>query len=284
MQIKQSRPTPQPQSKADLHIHSDQSDGLFSYKKIIDYSTKIGLKAISITDHDNISALEHAENYANINDLEFIPGIEISARSRNSDLHMLGYFIDYKNKSLIEYVSLFQNERSKRAEKIVRCLNNIGIPLSFEAVVNYAQQGSIGRPHIAGALVKEGLINSYQEAFNKYIGDGRPCVIPKYKISPQESISLINRAGGICVLAHPGDDVRGGVIFDLVKAGLDGIETIHPRHSQKQVDYFRNVVKKYNLLETGGSDCHGKNNGDIFIGRMNVPYAFVEKMKERIGY
>jgi 3',5'-nucleoside bisphosphate phosphatase len=284
MRIDQSRSTPPPQAKADLHIHSDQSDGLFSYKKIIDYSIKIGLKAISITDHDNICALGEAEKYAKDNELDFIPGIEISARIRNSDLHMLGYFIDYNNKYLIDYINLFRNERIKRAEKIVKRLNNCAIPLSYEAVREYAQKGSIGRPHIAGAMVKEGLIDNYQVAFNKYIGDGRPCAVPKYKISPQEAISLINRSGGICVLAHPGDEINDAMIFDLVKAGLDGIETIHPRHSQKQVDFFRNIVDRYNLIETGGSDCHGKYDNDIFIGRMNVPYAFVEKMKERLGY
>ena len=284
MQINQSLSTQPPQAEADLHIHSNQSDGQFSYKEIIDYSTKIGLKAISITDHDNISALGEAEKYAKDNELEFIPGIEISARTRNSDLHMLGYFIDYTNESLVKYITLFQNERSKRAEKIVKRLNNFAIPLNFESVRKYAQKGSIGRPHIAGALFQEGLIKNYQEAFNKYIGDGRPCAVPKYKILPQEAISLINQSGGICVLAHPGDDVRDRMIFDLVKAGLDGIETIHPRHTQKQVDFFRNVVKRYNLVETGGSDCHGKNTDDILIGRMNVPYAFVKRMKERLGY
>ncbi|MBC8183499.1 PHP domain-containing protein [candidate division KSB1 bacterium] len=284
MQINQSRSTPTPQAKADLHIHSDQSDGLFSYKKIIDYSIKIGLKAISITDHDNISALGKTEKYAKDNGLEFIPGIEISAKTRNVDLHMLGYFIDYDNKSLVDYINLFQNERIKRAEKMVKRLNNCAIPLSFEAVRECAQNGSIGRPHIAGALLKEGLIDNYQEAFNKYIGDGRPCEVPKYKITPQEAIALINRAGGICILAHPGEDVNDAGIYDLIKVGLDGIETIHPRHTQKQVNFFRNIVNRYNLIETGGSDCHGKYNNDIFIGRMNVPYAFVEKMKERLGY
>ena len=282
MQIHQSSSTSRHQAKADLHIHSDQSDGLFSYKKIIDYSIQIGLKAISITDHDNISALRETEKYAENKGLEFIPGIEISARTKNFELHLLGYFFDYNNKALVDYINLFQNERIKRAKKIVKRLNDYAIPLTFEAVQENAQKGSIGRPHIAAALVKQGLVNNYQVAFNKYIGDGRPCAIPKYKISPLEAISLINSAGGICVLAHPGNDVNDAGIIDLIKVGLDGIETIHPRHTQKQVNFFRTIVLKYNLIETGGSDCHGKYENDIFIGRMNVPYSFVEKMKERL--
>lgn len=283
MQINHSCSTATSQAKVDLHIHSDQSDGLLSYKEIIDYSIKIELKAISITDHDNISGLGDAEKYATDKGLEFIPGIEISAQSRNSDVHLLGYFIDYNTKYLIDYVDYFKQERIKRAKKTVRLLNNLGCNLSFRTVQDMAQKGSIGRPHIADAMVKYGCVDNYHEAFNKYIGDGRPCAVPKYKITPHEAISLINRAGGICVLAHPGDDVSDAGIFDLIKVGLDGIETLHPRHNQKQVNHFREIVHKNGLIETGGSDYHGKHNNDILIGRMNVPYSFVEKMKERLS-
>jgi len=267
--------------RADLHIHSDQSDGAFNYREIIDYSVKIGLKAISITDHDDISALGIAQRYSRDWGLEFIPGIEISARQKNLDVHMLGYFIDFQNAFLKEYVEFFQNERLKRAEKIVRQLNKAGIPLAIETIKGVAPKGAIGRPHIAEALVKQGLVNNYQEAFNKYIGNGRPFALPKYKISPEVAISLINHAGGMCVLAHPGNDITDELLHNLIKSGLEGIETIHPRHTQAHVDHYREIVRKNGLIETGGSDCHGKNKSETLIGKMAVPYAFVEAMKKR---
>lgn len=265
--------------KVDLHIHSDRSDGSFTCQEIIDYACKMGLKAISITDHDDISGLEFSEQYCHQREIEFITGVEISARARPYDLHLLGYFFDYRNKQLNDYIDFFQNERLKRARKIVELLKNHGIKLAFDLVIKKAGHGSIGRPHIADAILEEGYVYTYQEAFNKYIGDGGPCCVPKYKISPAEAIALINNAGGICVIAHPGSDVNDEMLMNLIKVGLDGIETIHPRHTQQQVDHYREIIQKHQLLETGGSDCHGDRKSHVMIGQFNVPYSIVEKMK-----
>ncbi len=269
--------------KVDLHIHSDRSDGSFTCQEIIDYANKKGLKAISITDHDDISGLEFSEQYCQQHGIEFIAGVEISARSRPYDLHLLGYFFDYKNKQLNEYIEFFKSERLKRARKIIELLKNYGINLTFDLILKKARHGSIGRPHIADAMVEEGYAYSYQEAFNKYIGDGRPCCVPKYKIKPPEAITLINQAGGICVIAHPGSDVTDERLMELIKFGLDGIETIHPRHTQEQVDHYREIIQKHQLLETGGSDCHGDRKSHVMIGQFNVPYSIVEKMKAWLG-
>lgn len=269
--------------KVDLHIHSDRSDGSFTCQEIIDYACKMGLKAISITDHDDINGLKFSEQYSQQNGIEFITGVEISARSRPYDLHLLGYFFDYQDKQLNDYIKFFQSERFKRARKIVELLKNFGINLSFDLIMKKAGHGSIGRPHIADAMVEEGCVYTYQEAFNKYIGDGCPCCVPKYKISPAEAITLINNAGGICVIAHPGSDVNDEALMDLIKVGLDGIETIHPRHNQQQVDHYREIIQKHQLLETGGSDCHGNRKSHVMIGQFNVPYSIVEKMKAWLG-
>jgi len=150
-------------------------------------------------------------------------------------------------------------------------------------ILKKAGHGSIGRPHIADAMVEEGRVHTYQEAFNKYIGDGGPCCVPKYKISPADAIALINKAGGICVIAHPGSDVTDEMLMELIKVGLNGIETIHPRHTQQQVDHYREIIQKHQLLETGGSDCHGDRKTHVMIGQFNVPYSIVEKMKARLG-
>ncbi len=269
--------------KVDLHIHSDRSDGQLSFKAIVGYALQIGLKAISITDHDNISALESAEKYSKQQGLEFVSGMEISARMTKFDIHILGYFFDYKSRRLIEYVNYFQNERYKRAIKIVKNLNKCGISLSCDAINQLSRDKSIGRPHIAQALVEQKFVANYQQAFDRYIGDGRPCAVPKYKILPEEAISLINQAGGLSVLAHPAMDITDDGIYKLIKSGLEGIETLHPRHNQHQVDHLRELAKTYHLVETGGSDCHGNNGNNIQIGCMNVPYVFVENMKKRLG-
>lgn len=267
------------QPKVDLHIHSSRSDGSLSCREIINYACQIGLKAISITDHDDISGLEVAEKYCLQQGIEFITGIEISARTQSFDLHLLGYFFDYRNKRLHEYINFFQDERLKRAQKMVRLLQNHGIRLPFDLIQKKAGPGSIGRPHIADVMLEEGHVYTYQEAFDKYIGDRRPCFVPKYKISPAEAIALINNAGGICVVAHPGTDVTDEGLINLIKAGLEGIETLHPRHTQAQVDHYREIIHKYGLLETGGSDYHGNRKSHILIGHYSIPYSIVEKMK-----
>ncbi len=271
------------QPKVDLHIHSNRSDGALSSREIIDYARKIGLKAISITDHDDIAGLEEALQYSLSQGIEFIPGVELSARTHPFDLHLLGYFIDPRNEQLNQYIAFFQQERMKRAKKILELLKKFGIHLSLDLILKKSGQGSIGRPHIAEAMVEDGYVHSYQEAFNKYIGDGCPCCVPKFKITPAEAISLINQAGGLCIIAHPGMDITDDGLMDLIKLGLQGIETIHPRHTKQQVDHYREIIQKHQLLETGGSDCHGENKSPVMIGQFNIPYLFVEKMKEKLG-
>lgn len=272
-----------PPPRVDLHIHSNRSDGAFSAQEIIDYASQIGLKAISITDHDDVAGLEFSQQYCQQRGLEFVPGVEISARHVPFDLHLLGYFFDYRDPQLIQYIKFFQHERLKRAQKILDLLKHFGFYLSFDLILKKAGQGSIGRPHIAEAMLEDGYVHSYQEAFNKYIGDGCPCCVPKYKITPAEAIALINQAGGLCVIAHPGSDVTDEGLMELIKMGLDGIETIHPRHNQQQVDHYREMIQKHQLLETGGSDCHGNRKSHVTIGQFNVPYSIVEKMKKRLG-
>jgi len=195
---------------------------------------------------------------------------------------LLGYCFDEKNTDLIEYASFFKNERLKRAEQIVKRLNEIGIKLKFSQVKEFAGSGTIGRPHIAHTMVNLGLAKNYSDVFNFYIGDGCRCFVPKYKISPKEAISLIRNAGGISVLAHPGSETTDEDINILIESGLEGIETIHPRHTQKQVDHFREIISNKGLVETGGSDCHGQYDDDILIGRLNVPYEFVIQMKKKL--
>jgi len=268
----------------DLHTHSYFSDGSFSPEQIIQYASDLGLKAISITDHDSIDAIPIALQISKKCHIEFIPGIEISAKHGAYDLHLLGYFMDHNNEQLRNYVKLFQNERRKRAEKIVKLLNKVGVKIKLEFVLHKAAKGSVGRPHIAEVMVEQGYVFSYQEAFQKYIGDGCSCYVPKYKIKPTSAVQLINEAGGISFIAHPGVDLNEEGILELIKLGIEGIETIHPKHCPHDIDYYRRLVKKHNILECGGSDCHGERKGETLIGQFTVPYQIIINMKNRLKH
>ncbi|NOZ61515.1 MAG: PHP domain-containing protein [Calditrichaeota bacterium] len=271
-------------NRIDLHIHSNHSDGNLSVDKIFAHAQKMKLKAISITDHDNISALPAANKLSQKKGIEFVNGIEISARGNKQDMHLLGYLFNYNDKSLIDYIEFFKNERTKRAKKIIKNFNNLGFDLTFEDVLKAAgKNASIGRPHIAYALINKGLATSFQEIFRHFLGDGCSCWVPKFKITPQDAISLIKSAHGICVLAHPDREISDEEICSLAKVGLDGIETLHPKHTQEEVDHFRQIAREKNLLESGGSDCHAAPGNGVHIGQLNVPYHFLEKMKERAG-
>ncbi len=273
------------QNRVDLHIHSNHSDGHLTVEQIVRIAKKENLRAISITDHDNITALAIANEFCASNGIEFINGIEISARGKSVDMHLLGYFFDHTNAHLIDYAEFFRNERIKRAKKIVKNLINYGFDITYDEVLKEAgEDASIGRPHIAHVLVQKGQASSYQEVFKHYLGDGCSCWVPKFKIAPEDAIKLIKSAGGICILAHPDREIPDQEIQSLIGMGLDGIETIHPKHTQNEVDHFREIVVQANLVESGGSDCHGHPEEQILIGKMNVPYRFVEKMKERLSY
>ena len=269
--------------RADLHLHTCYSDGNYSPTEIIQKAKEAELKVISITDHDSVSGIDEAIEVGKENNIEVVAGIELSARCESSEVHILGYFIDYKNRDLVEKLSFFQNERLRRAERIVNKLNKMNIPITIDSVLDQVNGDSVGRPHIANALVEEGHAESYNEAFNRYIGNGRPAYEQKWNFSPEETIRLISQAGGLSFLAHPGRSLNEELIYRLIKAGLDGIEVIHPSHSPDLVYYYRGIVNEYCLLESGGSDYHGGERGDDdAFGQYYIPIATVDIMRRRL--
>lgn len=267
--------------KADLHIHSIYSDGADSPLEIIDKAQKHNLKIISITDHDNVNAFPVGKNYAVEAGIEFIPGVELSTIFKGLDLHLLGYYFDMNNRAFVEYMNFLQDERRIRAEKILDKLVCQGIELDLDKVFKKAYPGSVGRPHIADVLVADGHVNTYQNAFNKYLGDNCNCFVPKYQITPKDAIHLIKAAGGMCFVAHPGIDIDDDDIRELIQLGIDGIEIIHPRHTAKQIFHFQEIIKKYGLLESGGSDCHGNRKKEPLLGKLTISCVVVEKIKKR---
>jgi predicted metal-dependent phosphoesterase TrpH len=269
--------------KADLHIHTIYSDGALAPAGLIARAKKVGLSIISITDHDTIGGIDEAIAAGKENDIEVIAGIELSASMNGAEVHILGYFVNHTNKELIYSLSGFQDERMNRAKRIVGKLNKMNVPINIDSVLEHVTGDSVGRPHIANALVTDGHASSYEQAFMKYIGDGRPAYERKWNYSPEETIRLIGKSGGLSFLAHPGRSMNENLLFRLIKAGLDGIEVIHPSHPPELVYYYRGIVNEYCLLESGGSDYHGneKDDGQVF-GRFGIPASTVDIMRHRL--
>jgi predicted metal-dependent phosphoesterase TrpH len=269
--------------RADLHLHTAYSDGALSPREIVDKARTAGVCTISITDHDNVGAIEEAIDYGKTVGIEVIPGLELSAAMGEKDVHILAYFIDHNNRTLLDYLTFFRYERLKRAERIVEKLNKINIPIRFESVQEQAGIGSLGRPHIASVMMEEGFIETYHEAFAKYIGVGGPAYEKKFQLGPEEAIRLISQSGGLSFLAHPGKYTSELEVAQLIKAGLDGIEVVHPSHNEIRQEHYRGVVNQYFLLESGGSDFHGgKKNDDAVFGAFCVPIQIVDAMKKRL--
>ena len=269
--------------KADLHMHTTYSDGVFTTEELLERVRAAGLKIVSITDHDNVGAIDEAIRIGKTLDVEVIPGVELSSTVGDHDIHILGYFIDYKSQSLLDYLAFFRIERVRRAERIVGKLNDLNIPLTIESVLDQAGEGSVGRPHIAHALVEEGHTESYHEAFSKYIGFGKPAYQKKYQVSPQAAIDLISAAGGLSFIAHPGNSIDEKLLSELIAVGVDGIEVIHPSHSPERVAHYNGIVSEYFLLASGGSDFHGgkRNDGEL-LGQYCISERQVDMMRRHL--
>jgi predicted metal-dependent phosphoesterase TrpH len=179
----------------------------------------------------------------------------------------------------MEYLEKFQQERYKRAAKMIRNLNQLGVRLTMDEVEGRARGQSIGRPHLAEVLMEKGYVETFQEAFQRYIGYGSEAYEEKYKIGPEEAIGLISEARGLSFLAHPGYPVTDEVIFKFVKSGLDGIEIIHPKFNESRTQHLHKLAKEHGLLVSGGSDCHGGRNGSICMGTYCLPYALLEDIR-----
>lgn len=265
---------------ADLHLHTNHSNGTFTPEEIVRQANQAGLKAISITDHDAVSGIDLAIEEGKGLGVEVIPGVELSVIYRNKDIHVLGYFIDYRDERLLHYLDLFKTARVRRIEKMVSKLNEKGLPIKVESVLAKAGFGTMGRPHVAQVLVEEGYVTTYEEAFQNYLGDQGLAYVEKYRMSPEEGIALIHSVGGVSVLAHPVCYNQDEIIPDLVKKGLDGLETIQSDNFGIDAHHYQRIAQKYNLLESGGSDYHGERRSGATIGSRTIPYDWVEKLRQ----
>ena len=267
---------------ADLHLHTQFSDGTFTPEELVERASTLGFAAIALTDHDTVEGCERAVAACAAARMEFISGTELTAEHADTEVHILAYLVDTQNRVLLTRIAEFQSVRQNRIREMVAALNQLGIPLNAESVFALANCKSPGRPHVARALVKEKLIGNLDEAFEKYLKKGRPAWVPKTKMSALEGIELIHQAGGLAVMAHPGLNRTDEIIPALVDAGLDGIECFHTKHSTAMSERYLEIAEKFNLLVTGGSDCHGFSKGKPLIGGIKLPYEHVERMKAAV--
>lgn len=264
---------------ADLQIHTTLSDGEDTPKKAIEKAKKAGIHAISITDHDTVGAFKDIEIF-NQREIEIIPGVELSCYYEKEEVHVLGYFIDYLNEGLTQKLRFYQGERVKRIQKIIEKLREYNISLKFKDIAQFSKGESIGRMHVAKALVKKGYASSLKDAFDRFLGNNGVAYIPKSKLSIEAAIQLIKEFKGIPVLAHPGIyQSKEEILMYSIKKGIEGIEVQYPEHSKIEADYLYEFAIKHKLIPTGGSDHHGDERASL--GSIKIPYRYVEMLKER---
>lgn len=278
----------------DLHLHSIFSDGLLSPEELVKQAIAQGLCAVSLTDHDNIDGIPRMVSSGCAQGLEVISGVELSVSwGQYEDLHLLGYGFDSNYEPLRGALDSFRKFRMSRNRQIVenvnQCLSQQGHEqLMFEEILNRAG-GTLGRPHIGQALIAKGIVNSMDEAFQKYL---IACNEPKRFFPIQEAISLIHEAGGCAVLAHPcylglGFTELKELVTDLLAFGLDGLEAYSSGATNVDIDQCISLAHTLNLIVTGGTDFHQPVPGGIMIGRgrgnLKVPYSCVEDIRKRIG-
>ena len=268
-------------SQVDLHIHSTASDGNFSPAEVVGKAAERGLTIIALTDHDTVdgiaSALAAAKAFPQ---LEVIPGVEISTDVPAGEVHVLGYFVDYTNHELKASLERMRHSRQERACGMVTKLGKLGIHIEWQRVQEIAGSGSIGRPHIAQAMLEKGYIASIKEAFTKYISRDGPAYVKRGKMTPQEAVELLLRTNGLPVLAHPltiNDPET--MVIKLKAAGLVGIEAYYYGYTAEEVSQLVSLANRYNLITTGGSDYHGPNSSiEATLGGADVPAESAEQL------
>ena len=268
-------------SRIDLHIHTTASDGKFSPEDIVHRSAELGLTVIALCDHDSVDgivpALKAARGFPQI---RVIPGVEISTYAPGSEVHLLGYSIDYTDPELEATLASLRSSRRERAKRIIAKLEGLDVHIDWQRVQEIAGSGSIGRPHIAQAMLEKGYVTSFKEAFTKYIGFKGPAYIERQKITPLEAVALVTKAGGLPVLAHPLTvKAPETMIAKLKTAGLVGLEVNYNGYTEEERDSLARLAKKYDLIATGGSDYHGlDDSAETMLGGTYVPQESAEHL------
>ncbi|MCI1692219.1 PHP domain-containing protein [Aneurinibacillus aneurinilyticus] len=275
-------------NKADLHSHTTASDGTYSVRQSIERAKANGLAALGITDHDTIAALASALEEGKRQGIEIVPGVEISSVYSGKDVHVLGYYMDINNCAFLQRLEELREVRGKRNRMMIEKLNELGISITMEEVERSKKEkaGNIGRPHMAEVLMEKGVVTSMKEAFDKYLGSTGAAYVNPPRISPEEAIDIIQEAGGVAVLAHPGLYKNPEMVRKLIKHGLQGIEVYHPDNDEEDTRLYEALADEYHLVKTAGSDFHGMRGTEIFhadLGAYTVTMETVHHLRELSG-
>jgi len=276
-------------SRVDLHVHSTASDGRLTPAEVIREAAERGLSYIALADHDSVDGIAAAKAAAkSLPQLKVIPGIEISTDIPQGEVHILGYFIDYTDPELLANLDRFKNSRLRRAKEMVAKLEGLGVHVDWQRVQEITGSSTIGRPHIAQAMMEKGYVASFKEAFDEYLAHGRPAYVEREKMLPAEAVAIIVKARGLAVLAHPLTvNEPEAMISELKPAGLAGIEAYYNGYTTEEVDQLVELAQRHNLIATGGSDYHGiEPDNETAIGGADVPLEAAERLialaKERV--
>lgn len=267
--------------RADLHLHTTASDGRLTPQKLVSLAIKVGLDVMSITDHDSIDgvapAIAAAKAYPS---LVVIPGVELSTDVPHGEIHVLGYFIDYTDNELAAVLGGLRDSRQGRALRMITKLRDLGMEIQWQRVQELAQDGSVGRPHIAQALLEAGYVASLAEAFDKYISRNGPAYAEREKMTPVESVKLIASARGLPVLAHPANiEDLDKLVSELMGAGLVGMEVYYTKYTPETISRLLTIAQNYKLITTGGTDYHHfEDSSETMIGEIQVPPKSVEQL------
>ena len=267
----------------DLHLHTLASDGRLSPTELIQLVANQGLETISITDHDSTEGLAEAYEAAKkFPYMRIIPGIEMSADIPGDEVHVLGYFLDYHDVEFQETLTELRRGRVGRAQVMVEKLVALGKPVEWERVLHFAGDGTVGRPHIALAMVEAGYFKEPKEAFEEYLGNDGLAYYDRPKLNPTESVAMIRKVGGVPVLAHPTfmNDMEAG-IASLKKEGLVGMEVYYAQYDDDTVRHLARLAREYDLIPCGGSDYHGLGNtGEPLPGTLGPPEETVKLLED----
>ena len=265
----------------DLHSHSTASDGSKTPADVVAAAKAAGLAALALTDHDTMAGVPNAVRAGASLGVRVVPGVELSATDDEREVHLLGLHIQ-RPASIDEALRAFRDRRHERAVQIVEKLNALGVPITFDDVLAHAGDAAIGRPHLARVLIEGGWARDSRDAFDRYLGAGKPAYVAKHRLSVGEAIDLAHAGGGIAVLAHPGSEGRRETIERFVRLGLDGLEVRHPGHSSEDVNRLGALAGFFKLVQSGGSDWHGAADGPRVLGVMRVPAAWLDAQDARV--
>lgn len=269
--------------KTDFHLHSTASDGRLTPTGLVESLVRAGVTWASLTDHDTLAGLGEAARAGARLGTEMTPGVELSVECLGEPVHLLGYGFDPGHPSITSWVASYRDDRRVRVERMMEKLTGAGIPFDASVLPASDHPGVVARPHLADAVVAAGGARDAAEVFERYLGDGCPCHVPLPPRTAAKAIRRLHEAGGIAVLAHPGDWTSHRVVTALIGAGLDGIEGLHPMHGDVLRDYYFRLADAAGLVVTGGSDFHGRHETDAQrLGTFVLPEPRLDLLRERL--